>query len=57
MTGGGYTQKLKRYRSAVRGQTLNLLTDFSPKQRYWWQAEGIKVPDAKLYIGRHRAFD
>lgn len=39
MTAGGYTQKLKRYRTAVRGKRLNLVSDFGPKQRYWWQGK------------------
>jgi competence protein CoiA len=47
--GGGYSRKSKRYRTAVRGRTFNLVTDFAPKQRYWWEGNGIKVPDAKLY--------
>lgn len=50
MTGGGYSIRSKRYRTAVRGRTLNLATDFAPKQRYWWEGNGIKVPDAKLFL-------
>lgn len=50
MTGGGYTHRLKRYRTAVRGEILNLAQDFGPKQRYWWQGDGVKVPDAKLFM-------
>lgn len=46
---GGYTRRLKRHKTAVRGEALNLATDFGPKQRYWWQGEGIKVPDAKIF--------
>lgn len=52
MTGGGYSHRLKRVRTAVRGSTLNLATDFAPKQRYWWEGNGVKVPDAKIYIQR-----
>jgi hypothetical protein len=37
---------------AVRGKTLNLVTDFGPKQRYWWEDGAFKVPDAKLFMER-----
>lgn len=50
MTGGGYSRKLKRHRMPVRERTLNIVTDFAPKQRYWWEGDGVKVPDAKLFI-------
>jgi len=50
MTGGGYSRRLKRSRTAVRGETLNLAKDFGPKERYWWQGEGFAVPDAKLFM-------
>jgi hypothetical protein len=50
MTGGGYTRRLKRSRTAVRGEMLNLAKDFAPKERFWWQGEGFAVPDAKLYM-------
>lgn len=53
MTGGGYSQRSTRHRTAVRGQTFNLATDFEPKQRYWWEGNGIKVPDAKFFMQRH----
>lgn len=52
ITAGGYARKSERYRRPVRGATLNLATDFVPHQRYWWEGGGIKVPDAKLFIGR-----
>jgi len=52
MTGGGYSRRSKRYRMAVRGKTLNLVTDFGPRERYWWQGKGFTVPDAKLFIQR-----
>ncbi len=53
MTGGGYSRRSKRYRTPVRERTLNLATDFGPKQRYWWQGNGIRVPDAKLFMDRN----
>lgn len=52
MTAGGYSRRLKRYRTPVRGQVLNLATDFGPTERYWWEANSLKVPDAKLYMHR-----
>jgi competence protein CoiA len=50
MTGGGYSRKSKRYRTAVRGKMLNLAADFVPRERYWWEGNGLIVPDAKLFI-------
>jgi competence protein CoiA len=50
MTNGGYSRSLKRSRTAVRGPTLNLGTDFVPKERFWWQNEQLAVPDAKLFV-------
>jgi len=52
VTVGGYTKHSKRYRTTVRGDTFNLGTDFAPKQRYWWEGGGIKVPDAKIFMER-----
>jgi len=52
ITAGGYSQRLKRYRTAVREEVLNLATDFFPKQRYWWEGNGLKVPDGKLFMQR-----
>jgi competence protein CoiA len=52
MTGGGYSRRSKRYRTAVRGPVLNLAADFVPRKRYWWEGNGLKVPDAKLFIQR-----
>jgi len=53
MTSGGYSQRSKRYRTAVRGRTLNLATDFGPRERFWREDNGVKVPDAKLFIERN----
>jgi competence protein CoiA len=51
--GGGYSYRSTRYRTPVRERTLNIATDFSLKQRYWWSGEGgITVPDAKLFMER-----
>jgi competence protein CoiA len=52
MTSGGYSRKSKRYRTPVRGETLNLAADFVPRERYWWEGNGLKVPDAKLFMQR-----
>lgn len=52
MTAGGYSKKLKRSRSAIRGKVFNIATDFAPKQREWWEGNGMKVPDAKLFMQR-----
>lgn len=52
MTGGGYSHRSKRHRTAVPGKTLNLANDFIPKERYWWEGSGLKVPDAKLFMER-----
>jgi competence protein CoiA len=52
MTVGGYSHRSKRCRMAVRGETLHLARDFCPKQRYWWEGNGLKVPDAKLFMHR-----
>jgi competence protein CoiA len=50
MTAGGYTRRSKRYRRAIRGGTFDLATDFSPKERLWWEGGGMKVPDARLFM-------
>jgi competence protein CoiA len=52
LTAGGHGQRLKRHRTVVRGDTLNIATDFGPKQRYWWQGDGFALPDAKIFISR-----
>jgi competence protein CoiA len=52
ITAGGYSRKAKRYRTPVRGETLNLVRDFAPKERYCWEGNGLKVPDAKLFMSR-----
>jgi competence protein CoiA len=52
MTAGGYSMRLKRDRTPVRGSTLNLAEDFKPQDRFWWEGHNIKVPDAKLFIAK-----
>jgi competence protein CoiA len=53
MSGGGYSRRSKRYRTAVGGATLNLATDFVPRERFWWEGNGVTVPDAKLFMERY----
>jgi competence protein CoiA len=50
MTGGGYSRKSKRYRRAIRGKTLNIAANFSPRERYLWANNEIVIPDARLLI-------
>jgi competence protein CoiA len=52
ITAGGYSRRSKRYRTAIRGETLNLAKDFAPKDRDWWEGNGITIPFARLYIHR-----
>jgi competence protein CoiA len=47
---GGYGQRSKRYRSPVRRRPLNLVRDFGPRDRDWWQDSGFSVPSAKLFM-------
>lgn len=51
VTAGGYSKRSRLHRRAVRGETLDLVKDFAPRQRYWWEGNGLKVPDAKLFMG------
>jgi len=50
--GGGFSVRSKRYRTAVRGKGFNIERDFRPRERTWWEGNGIKVPDAKLFMER-----
>lgn len=52
MTAGGYSRRLKLHRKAIRGRTLHLTRDFAPRLREWWEGNGVKVPDAKLFTQR-----
>jgi competence protein CoiA len=54
MIGGGYSRRSKRYRTAVRGGIFNLGIDFVPRKRFWWEGNGIKVPDAKIFMERFK---
>ena len=55
VTAGGYSRRSKRFRCAVRGEALNLLTDFGPRDREWWDGSKMKVPRAKLYMHREKS--
>lgn len=50
VTAGGYSRRSKRRRSAIRGKTFNLATDFTPKDRDWWEGSRMKIPFAKLFM-------
>jgi len=50
ITGGGYSMRSKRHKAAIRGRALNMATDFAPRERSWWEGNGVKVPDAKLFM-------
>jgi competence protein CoiA len=52
MTAGGYTRRLKRIRRPIRGQKFNLLKDFGPRDRSWFERGWIKIPDSKLFLAR-----
>jgi competence protein CoiA len=52
MTGGGYSHRSKRYRTSIRGKTLNLVNDFIPCERDWWEGGGLTIPSAKLFMGK-----
>jgi len=51
MAAGGYATRSVRFRKPRRGETLNLARDFVPRTRFWWKSGGVKVPDAKLFMG------
>jgi len=54
ITASGYTRRSKRYRTAIRGRTFNLATDFGPRNRDWWEGKDITIPAAKLYVDQQR---
>jgi hypothetical protein len=41
-------------RDEVRGATLNLATDFAPRERDWWEGNGLTVPTAKIFMHRNQ---
>ena len=57
MRSRGYTRRLKRCRRAVPGEPLHLLRDFGPKERFWWEGGGIRVPDGGCGCRFNRASD
>jgi competence protein CoiA len=54
ITAGGYSRRSKRHRMAIRDGTLNLVKDFVPKDRDWWEGNGITIPFAKLFMERRK---
>lgn len=54
MTGGGYTRRSTRHRTAIRQGRFNLATDFAPRDRDWWEGQELTVPFAKLFMERYR---
>ena len=49
---GGYVTRSARFKKAIRGRSYHLATDFVPKHRFWWEGNGVRVPDAKLFMPR-----
>jgi|SRR5581483_470724 competence protein CoiA len=56
MTGGGYKRVSRRFRQAVRGQTLDILADFDKRERDAWQAGETRIPRAKLFSDSGASF-
>jgi competence protein CoiA len=54
--GGGYIRLSKRYKTAIRGDTLDLLTDFAARERDWWKSGDTEIPPAKLYCDTRPRF-
>lgn len=52
ITVGGYAARSIRFRKTTRGKTFNMVKDFAPRTRFWWEGGGVKVPDAKLFMQR-----
>lgn len=53
MAAPGHRRRLTRYRAPVRGEALNIVEEFVPKQRYWWRGEGVTVPDVKIFMNQN----
>jgi len=49
LSAGGYSRRSMRYKTPVRGSTLDILRDFGPKEREYWQGRNIEIPRAKLF--------
>ena len=45
----GYSRRSLRWIRSVRGQVLNLLTDFNARNRDWWKGGDMEIPPSKLY--------
>jgi competence protein CoiA len=54
---GGFTRRLLRYRKGVRGKIFNLATDFAPRDGFWWEGGGLKLPDRRLFMERGGSMD
>lgn len=47
---GGCSKQLNRSRTAVHRGTFNMVRDFVPKERDWWEGNGLSIPAAKLFM-------
>jgi competence protein CoiA len=45
----GYSRRSRQWIRPVRGQALNLVTDFNARDREWWKGGDTEVPPSKLY--------
>jgi competence protein CoiA len=50
---GGYSKRSKRFRTATRGKTFNIVTDFKPNWRDGWAGGGLIVPRALIFMDDH----
>jgi competence protein CoiA len=51
-----FKRQSKRYRTPVRGEELDLTTDFFPKDRDAWDSPIFKIAPSKLYMDRNPGF-
>ena len=49
MTAGGYRRVSRRFKSPVRGRTLDILKDFLHREREPWRGGDALIPRAKLF--------
>lgn len=49
MTAGGYRHVSRRFKEPVRGEALDILTSFVPRDRDGWQGGETIIPAAKLF--------